>query len=219
MEPVVVPDVAPAAVAAFDVDHTLTVKDCVVPFLREVAGWRWYANLLLRIVPLGVAVARRDRDSVKAVVTAAAVKGRTIGSVDEKATRFARRAFPTWLRDDTVRRLEWHRAQGHRIVLVSASYRSYLEHLARLLGCDAVLSTEIEVDEAGRCTGRLKGANCRGVEKATRLSAWMRSQGFDGVNVWAYGDSTGDDQMLSMAHHAVRVTKVPIPYSPVDEAA
>lgn len=219
MEPVVVPDVAPAAVAAFDVDHTLTVKDCVVPFLREVAGWRWYANLLLRIIPLGVAVARRDRDSVKAVVTAAAVKGRTIGSVDEKATRFARRAFPTWLRDDTVRRLEWHRAQGHRIVLVSASYRSYLEHLARLLGCDAVLSTEIEVDEAGRCTGRLKGANCRGVEKATRLSAWMRSQGFDGVNVWAYGDSTGDDQMLSMAHHAVRVTKVPIPYSPVDEAA
>ena len=219
MEPMDANDSTPVAVAAFDVDHTLTVKDCVVPFLREVAGWRWYANLLLRIIPLGVAIARRDRDSVKVVVTAAAVKGRSIGSVDEMASRFATRAFPTWLRQDTVRRLEWHRSQGHRIVLVSASYRSYLEHLARLLGCDAVLSTEIEVDSAGRCTGRLKGANCRGPEKATRLTAWMRSQGFDRARVWAYGDSTGDDQMLSMAHHAVRVTKDPIPYAPLDEAA
>ena len=219
MNDVDVSGVVPSAVAAFDVDHTLTVKDCVVPFLREVAGWRWYANLLARIVPLSVAVARRDRDSVKAVVTAAAVKGRPITLVDEKASRFAGRAFPTWLRDDTVRRLQWHREQGHRVVLVSASYRSYLEHLARFLGCDAVLSTEIEVDETGRCTGRLKGPNCRGVEKAARLTAWMRAEGIDGAKVWAYGDSTGDDQMLSMASHAVRVTKDPIPLSPLEDAA
>lgn len=208
-----------AAVAAFDVDHTLTVKDCVVPFLREVAGWRWYANLLTRIVPLGIAVARRDRDAVKSVVTAAAVKGRPRVAVDESASRFADRAFPSWLRGDTVRRLEWHRSQGHRVVLVSASYRSYLEHLGRMLGCDAVLSTDIEVDATGRCTGRLAGRNCRGAEKADRLSSWMRSQGINGARIWAYGDSNGDAQMLAMANHPVRVTRDPIPYSPVGEAA
>mgnify|MGYP006292182537 CR=1 FL=1 len=36
MEPMDANDSTPVAVAAFDVDHTLTVKDCVVPFLREV---------------------------------------------------------------------------------------------------------------------------------------------------------------------------------------
>ena len=33
-------------VAAFDVDNTLTVRDCVMPFMRRVAG----VNVLLRTV-------------------------------------------------------------------------------------------------------------------------------------------------------------------------
>ena len=118
-----------------------------------------------------------------------------------------------------VRRLEWHREQGHRVVLVSASYRSYLDHLARMLGCDAVLSTEIEVDSTGRCTGRLKGRNCRGPEKVNRLTTWMQAEGIHGARVWAYGDSSGDEHMLAMANHPVRVTRNPIPVVPLGEAA
>jgi phosphatidylglycerophosphatase C len=127
-------------VAAFDVDHTLTSKDCVVPFLREVAGWRLYVGLVWRIVPLTRALVTRDRDRVKAVAARAALAGRSIEQVDAKARGFASRAFPAWLRDDTVKRLRGHHAQGHKVVLVSASYSLYLKYLGKLLGCDAVIS-------------------------------------------------------------------------------
>lgn len=208
---------SPPTVAAFDVDLTLTRRDCVVPFLREVAGWRWYVGLLRRVVPLSVAVVRRDRDAVKGIVTAAALAGRSESNVESVAERFASRVFPDWLRPDTVQRLRWHREQGHRVVLVSASYRPYLEHLARLLGCDDVLATEIEVGSSGSCTGRLRGRNCRGQEKERRLRDWMSSRGLLGARVFAYGDSAGDDEMLAMATVPVRVGRDPI--SPVPVAA
>ena len=56
----------------------------------------------------------------------------------------------------------------------------------------------------GRCTGRLDGANCRGPEKATRLQTLL---GDDPVELWAYGNSAGDDEMLALARHPVRVKR------------
>jgi phosphatidylglycerophosphatase C len=212
------PDVhgdATTTIAAFDVDCTLTRRDCVVPFLKEIAGWRWYLGLARRIVPLTAAILRRDRDTVKGLVTAAAVAGRSAEVVRSSAERFATRVFPAWLRSDTVQRLRWHREQGHRIVLVSASYRDYLEHLARMLGCDDVLATEIEVGNGGSCTGRIKGRNCRGIEKERRLRDWMTKHGLVGARLFAYGDSAGDDQMLAMANVPVRVGRDPITTEPV----
>ena len=85
---------------------------------------------------------------------------------------------------------------------MSASLGVYLETVGRLLGVDAVLSTELEVDAAGTCTGRMLGGNCRGAEKARRLRAYLQS---DDVEVWAYGDSAGDTELLAMADHPIRV--------------
>lgn len=197
----------PVQVAAFDVDHTLTRKDCVVPFLRDVAGWRWYAGLIRQALPLGRALFARDRDRVKAVVTRAALAGRSIEQVDAKAQGFASRAFPAWLRDDTVKRLRWHHAQGHKVVLVSASYSLYLKYLGKMLSCDAVMGTECETSANAHFTGSLVGPNCRGHEKERRLREWLDGEGFGSYVLYAYGDSSGDDQMLAMANHPFRITK------------
>jgi phosphatidylglycerophosphatase C len=107
------------------------------------------------------------------------------------------------------RRLEWHRRAGHRLVIVSASPTIYLETAGRLLGVDAVLATELEVDGNGRLTGRLSRPNCRGAEKALRLQAWLESAGRAPSGrpreLWAYGDSAGDGEMLALADVAVWV--------------
>jgi phosphatidylglycerophosphatase C len=85
---------------------------------------------------------------------------------------------------------------------VSASLRAYLDEVARRLGVDALLCTELEVDDDGRCTGRMKGGNCRGPAKATRLRAYL---GDREVTLWAYGDSAGDREMLALADHPTLV--------------
>jgi HAD superfamily hydrolase (TIGR01490 family) len=166
-----------------------------------------YVGLVWRILPLSRALIARDRDRVKAVATRAALSGRSIEQVDAKARGFALRAFPAWLRDDTVKRLRWHRSQGHKVVLVSASYSLYLTYLGKLLGCDAVMGTECETNSGAQFTGSLVGANCRGAEKERRLREWLDEEGFGSYVLYAYGDSAGDDHMLAMADHAFRITK------------
>jgi phosphatidylglycerophosphatase C len=78
-----------------------------------------------------------------------------------------------------------------------------------------VLATEIEVGNGGSCTGRIKGRNCRGIEKERRLRDWMTKHGLVGARLFAYGDSAGDDQMLAMANVPVRVGRDPITTEPV----
>ncbi|MBM3799198.1 MAG: HAD-IB family hydrolase [Actinobacteria bacterium] len=194
-------------VAAFDVDKTLTTRDCVVPFLWRLRGPGLLAGLAPRSPSLVAAAAARRRDRVKEVVTAAAVRGLPIDTVDRLGAEFEAGFVRRHLRPDTMARLRWHAAKGHHIVLVSASFRSYLEPLAAHVGAHAVLSTDVEVDERGLCTGRLRGANCRGMEKERRLREWL---GGDRPTVYAYGDSSADAEMLAFADHAIRVTTSPI---------
>lgn len=195
-------------VAAFDVDGTLTTRDCVVPFLRRVGGPAGLAaGLGRRPGRLAAALVRRDRDALKALGAAAAFTGRPWRDVEDLAAPFAEEVHGRWLRTDVVERLGRHRADGHTVVLVSASFGVYLRPLAQLLGGVAVIATELEVDTDGICTGRLDGRNCRGAEKVRRLHAWLDAHagGRGAVELWAYGDSPGDRPLLADADHAAWV--------------
>ena len=101
-------------------------------------------------------------------------------------------------------RMRWHQGQGHTVVVVSASLGAYLRPLGRRLAVDAVLCTDV-VDDGLRYGDALVGGNCRAREKATRLAHWLDANGFGAAELWAYGDSAGDREMLAMATHAVWV--------------
>ena len=192
-------------VAAFDVDGTLTVRDCVRPFLELVGGRLGLAAAFARR-PLATAngALRRDRDRLKAVVVGGVLGGREVDTVAEQGRAFADTVVGSMLRPDTLARLRWHQERGHRTVLVSASLRPYLDPLAALLGVGAVLCTDIARRD-GRYLPELDGPNCRAGEKAQRLTAWLREHDAVDAEVWAYGDSRGDREMLAMAHHPVWV--------------
>ena len=91
---------------------------------------------------------------------------------------------------------------------MSASPELYVTPIGRRLGFDTVLATRLEVDADGRLTGRLLGPNCRGPEKVMRLREW-RGEGL--ALAYAYGDSSGDREMLDLAMTAVRVGRRPKP--------
>jgi phosphatidylglycerophosphatase C len=197
-----------AVVAAFDVDGTLTTRDCVVPFLRRVGGTARLAGRLARDARrVGPALVRRDRDALKAAAARAVFTGLPLADVDAAGEVFAEQVARRWLRDDTLVQLRRHRDDGHVVVLVSASFGAYLRPLAAGLGVDGVVATELAVDDAGRCTGELLGANCRSAEKVARLHDWLDTHhgGRRQVVLWAYGDSPGDRELLADADHAVWV--------------
>jgi phosphatidylglycerophosphatase C len=200
-------------VAAFDVDGTLTTKDCVVPFLRRAAGARLATALLRHPVALVQALARRDRDRLKELACAS-LRGRDARKLDLLGVEFEREFVYPRLRGDTTARLRRHAELGHTVILASASLEQYLVPLGERLGVDAVVCTRLERDAHGRLTGRLRGANCRGAEKARRAHEWLVGAGLVDAELWAYGDSPGDAELLAAADHPVRVDGVSITEDP-----
>lgn len=192
-------------VAAFDVDGTLTVRDCVRPFLLRVGGWHGVTTALVRKPASSVGAAvRRDRDRFKELIVGGVLRGRKVDQVEALGEKFAGEVAADWLRADTVARLRWHQRMGHRIVLVSASLSPYLKPLGRRLGVDDVLCAE-PLRHGEHFGDGLDGANCRAEEKVRRLDAWLESSGLHGATVWAYGDSAGDRELLARADHPLFV--------------
>jgi phosphatidylglycerophosphatase C len=213
------PDHGQPVVAAFDVDGTLTLRDCVRPFLQLLAGPVGLAFAVGRrpIASIGGLV-RRDRDRLKEVVVGGVYRDRMVDDVAAQGRAFAEIIETTMLRADTVARLRWHQQMGHRTVLVSASLRSYLDPLARSLGVEHVLCTDVMAD-AGKYSHILSGPNCRGSEKLTRLRALLAAHDMSDALVWAYGDSDGDRELLAAAHHATWVKGIVLPPIPQGWAA
>jgi phosphatidylglycerophosphatase C len=191
-------------VAAFDFDGTLSTRDNVLPFLRTAVGPARLRLALAAITPrlAAAALAGRSRDRAKAALVRRTLTGYDAAELAGIAERFAERVVDRHLRRDAVARVEWHRGQGHELVIVSASFAVYLEPIALRLGFDAALGTELAVSADGKLTGELNGANVRRAEKARRLDAWL---GERPAYVWAYGDSTGDRELFERADRAIRV--------------
>jgi phosphatidylglycerophosphatase C len=198
----------PPAVAAFDFDGTLSSRDNFVPFLHRVAGTtataRAFATGAVRVARGGRS--HWSRNAMKAEVLDQLMGGRDAADVDDTAHAFAHDVVTRHLRAEAVERADWHRTQGHRLVIVSASLANYLRPIATHLRFDAVLATELEVGVDGRLTGRMDGENVRGPEKARRLDEWIALE-LPGAApfVWAYGDSSGDKELWARADRAVRL--------------
>lgn len=192
-------------IAAFDFDKTLSTRDNVTPFLRRVIGARRLASTFAITSPFLVRAALMDdkRDAAKAAVLRRVLGGRSVADLAPVADGFAAAVVEHHLRPVALQRATWHREQGHEVVIVSASLALYLEPVARLLGFDAALGTDMAVGSDGRLTGELASPNVRHDEKVRRLEAWL---GRDrNVELWAYGDSAGDRELLARADHPVLV--------------
>lgn len=113
---------------------------------------------------------------------------------------FARTVLPSHVRKEAQKRLQWHKDEGHRCVLVSAQIDIYLEAWGKFAGFDDVVCSRMAVDSKGCATGRLVGANCWGPEKVRRLEELLGPR--ESYTLYAYGDSRGDREMLAIANHA-----------------
>jgi phosphatidylglycerophosphatase C len=195
----------PRTVAAFDFDGTMTRRDTLVPFLARVGG-RGAVARAIAAESVGLtraAAGRGDRDVAKERVLTRVLAGHEHAHVQTVGRAFGAELARAAITPDARARIEWHQREGHEVVIVSASLDVYLNEVARTLGVAHVLCTRLDVDDLGRVTGRLHGANCRGAEKATRLRTLF---GVEPVE-WAYGNSGGDDEMLAIARYPVRVRR------------
>ncbi len=199
-------------VAAFDFDGTLTNGGSVFPFLVSLRGLLPVLRAVVRFSPALLRAAITGgtaADDVKERLFTRLLGGMPVEEVDRRSAAFAHRHLHKHLREDTRRRLEWHRRQGHHTVIVSASPECYVGPAGDELGVDGVVATRLAVGGGGLLTGGYEGKNCRGAEKYARLVVYLRARGLLSSNggeqpvLWAYGNSRGDLRLLNAADHGV----------------
>lgn len=184
-------------VVAFDFDGTLTIRDSFTAFLRWRAGPGAWALGLVKMAPAVAAYARdRDRGRIKAASVREFLKGVTRARLEQDAEAFAEKVWTRFMRPDALACWNaWGEKGAHRVI-VTASPETTVAPFARRLDADALLGTKLVFDGDDRVTGRFATENCRAEEKVRRLQAAY------GANIRlaaAYGDTSGDTEMLAIA--------------------
>lgn len=192
-------------ISFFDFDGTLTRHDTFIEFAKFARGNLLFIKALIKTLPVLLLwkMGLRSNSYAKQTLFSNLYKGMDYKLFCQWGEKFKDR-IDRDLKSEVVEILDAQINQGHKVVIVSASMKEWIAPWARERDVQ-VISTEVEVDSAGRLTGRFSIPNCHGAEKAVRIGKAFSD--IEECETWAYGDSSGDDAMLAMVDHPVRVRK------------
>lgn len=187
------------SIALFDFDGTITHKDAFLYFLTFAVN---RFSLILGFAVLSPVIFLYltkilSNSRAKEIVLSYFFSGMPAEKFQKICEDFNNQIIPGLLKEEAMRKLNWHKSQGHEVVVVSANF----EHLLKVWCAQQqikLISTCVEIKD-GKVTGKFSGGNCYGEEKVNRINQQFALKEFK--EIYAYGDSKGDMPMLQLAHH------------------
>lgn len=184
--------------ALFDLDGTITSKDTMIEFIRYVRGNRRLYMSYLALSPILLAYKLKLYPNDKAKQKLLRYH---FGGEKEKRMRgwgaiFCQERFPGLRRKAAIGKLRYHRDQGHEVMVISASLDIWIKPWLKEEGL-GFLCTEAQWENE-RFTGAFATPNCYGAEKVRRLREVLNPEDYEVI--YAYGDSSGDKEMLALAN-------------------
>ncbi len=187
----------PSSLVLFDFDGTITTDDSLIKFIRFVVGdvkFIWGMTLLspmltaykLKLIP---------NYKAKQYMLSYFFKGMTEEKFMQVANEYSLKHIDTILRPKAMEKIAWHKEQGHKIVIVSASIECWLKPWCDENNLD-LIATKLEIKD-GIVTGKFLTKNCYGIEKANRVQKQYNLSDYN--HIYAYGDSRGDKELLELA--------------------
>ena len=184
--------------ALFDFDGTITKDDSLLKFIRFVVGDVRFVFGLVVLSPILVAYKLKLIPNYKAKQKMLSwfFKGMSKEAFLKVANEYSLVHIDKILRPKAIEKINWHKNQGHKVVVVSASIECWLRPWCEKNGLE-LIATKLEIKD-DIVTGKLLSKNCYGVEKVNRIKEIYNLKDFE--YIYSYGDSSGDKQMLELAH-------------------
>ena len=184
--------------AIFDFDGTITTDDSLLKFIRFVVGDRRFLLGLVVLSPMLVLYKLKLIPNYKAkqYMLSWFFKGMSKDAFLKVANEYSLVHIDKILRPKAIEKINWHKNQGHKVVVVSASIECWLRPWCEKNGLE-LIATKLEIKD-DIVTGKLLSKNCYGVEKVNRIKEIYNLKDFE--YIYSYGDSSGDKQMLELAH-------------------
>jgi HAD superfamily hydrolase (TIGR01490 family) len=197
--------------ALFDMDRTLVRRETASLYVRYQrargqATWRdsarvffWVAQYTLGVIDIHDVVVRAVKKF--AGTTETVLASRCDDVFHQMVERF--------VADGGRRAVEAHRARGDLLAIVTGASPYAARPLARLLGIDHVVASELEMDEASTFTGRPVLPLCYGAGKIERAARLADAQDFRLEDSTFYSDSFTDLPLLERVREPVAVNPDP----------
>lgn len=187
-------------IAFFDFDGTITTKDTFLEFIKFCKGTiRFYTGMLLNLHYL-VAFKLKiiPNQKAKEKVLRFFFKNMPAEEFKTWCDQFSQKALPKLIRPKAIDEIKKLQAEDYTLVIVSASPQNWILPWADGMNIP-VLASCLEIKD-GKVTGKLDGKNCRGAEKVRRITEKYVMSDYE--TIYAYGDSSGDLDMLKLATRA-----------------
>lgn len=209
-------------IAIYDMDRTVTVHGTYTPFLLRtaltLAPWRLVFAPLVAFVMIAYVLKLISRARSKEV-NQALMLGRRVprGRLMPAVESFADHVVSDNVRPGALEQIARDKAEGYRLVMASASYRLYVDPIARRLGFDDVIATDHMGQELDYVRAKIAGENCYDVAKLRMIEYWMKNNGIERqhVHVRAYSDHVSDAPLLDFADEPTATN----PHRPLAEMA
>ena len=185
--------------ALFDFDGTIPFKDTFTPFVYFATSQTRIAlgTVLLGPMILGYKLGLVGAPRMRAAIARIAFQGRRESEVQALGARYSA-LLSAGVRSEALERIRWHQGKGDQVVVVSASLGAYLSGWCEGHSVE-LICTELESKD-GVLSGRYAGGDCTGREKARRVQARYDAKRYP--NIYAYGDTKKDCELLSLATKA-----------------
>jgi len=184
-------------IALFDFDGTITTDDSLVKFIRFIVGDAKFIWGMILLAPMLTAYKLKLIPNYKAkqYMLSFFLKGMSEKKFMQVANEYSLKYIGAILRPKALEKIAWHKEQGHKIVIVSASIECWLKPWCDKNDLD-LIATKLKMED-GIVTGKFLTKNCYGIEKANRVNESYNLS--DYKYIYAYGDSRGDRELLELA--------------------
>ena len=186
--------------ALYDFDGTITTKDTLADFIQCAVGKKLYYMGLFIMSPMLAAYTLKiiPNNIAKERFMTHFFKGWDEIHFKQIAEQYSLKQINKITRPKAMDKIRWHQEQGHKVVVVSASPENWIKGWCEKNKVD-LIATRLEI-ENGKLTGKFATKNCYGMEKVKRIKEVYDVSQFD--YIYAYGDSRGDKEMLSIANES-----------------
>ena len=183
--------------ALFDFDGTITNKDTLIDFIIYTHGFTSFIFGFTLMLPylIGYKLKIIPNYRAKERVLEYFYKGLELQELERQGREYVKTKLPPLLRASAMAKIEEHKSAGDRVVVISASSDIWIKEFIAQNNIE-IIATRLEVID-GVLSGKIDGKNCFGLEKVNRLKEYLDVTEYE--EIIAYGDSSGDKEMLSFA--------------------
>ena len=132
-------------IAFFDLDHTIVDCDSFRLFLRYLYSRDWKGRLAIPVLLIWVVARKLRLISLRTAKEKALsiLRGRAVEEIRAIGRKSFRTLLVKRLRNAAKERIQWHRGQGHRIIIITGSPDIYVENVRETLEAESYILSRL----------------------------------------------------------------------------